>query len=84
MTKLYETISLMVSDDYKERFKAEYYQTKIRLKKLDDLIEKYNNGKLEFELDCPIELLMEQDKYMYNYLRILKIRANTEHIEIEE
>ena len=25
-----ETVDLMLSNDYKERFKAEYYQTKIR------------------------------------------------------
>ena len=25
-----DTIAMMTSEDYKERFKAEYYQTKIR------------------------------------------------------
>lgn len=28
--ELKDTIEMMTSDDYKERFKAEYYQTKIR------------------------------------------------------
>ena len=28
------TIDLMISEDYKERFQAEYYQTKIRYEKL--------------------------------------------------
>ena len=30
MQELKDTIQNMVSEDYKERFKAEYYQTKIR------------------------------------------------------
>lgn len=37
--ELKETISMMTSADYKERFKAEYYQTKIRYEKLRN----YNN-----------------------------------------
>ena len=28
--ELKDTVALMESDDYKDRFKAEYYQTKIR------------------------------------------------------
>lgn len=28
--ELKDTVELMNSDDYKDRFKAEYYQTKIR------------------------------------------------------
>lgn len=32
--ELKDTIKLMESKDYKERFKAEYYQTKIRWEKL--------------------------------------------------
>ena len=30
MKDLIDTVELMASDDYKERFKAEYYQTEIR------------------------------------------------------
>ena len=32
--KLKETAEMMVSDDYKERFKAEYYQLKERYEKV--------------------------------------------------
>lgn len=32
--ELKDTIELMQSEDYKERFKAEYYQVKIHLEKL--------------------------------------------------
>ena len=32
--ELKDTIEMMTSNDYKERFKAEYYQAKIRYEKL--------------------------------------------------
>ena len=35
--ELKDTIDLMISSDYKDRFKAEYYQVKIRVEKLDKL-----------------------------------------------
>lgn len=35
--ELKDTIELMNSTDYKERFRAEYYQTKIRYDKLDKM-----------------------------------------------
>ncbi len=38
------TIDLMNSDDYKERFKAEYAQTLIRLRKLNNMLNKYDEG----------------------------------------
>ena len=33
-----ETIELMQSSDYKDRFKAEYYQTRIRFEKLTSML----------------------------------------------
>ena len=38
--KMEATIALMNSADYKERFKAEYWQTKIRYDKLHRMITK--------------------------------------------
>ena len=35
---LSDTIDLMCSNDYKDRFKAEYYQTKIRYDKLHKVL----------------------------------------------
>ena len=43
--ELKDTATLMVSSNYKERFKAEYYQLKMRLKKLKCMLQKLNNGK---------------------------------------
>lgn len=80
--ELKDTVELMNSEDYKERFKAEYYQTKVRYDKLHKLIVKYDANTLDFEPKCSIELLKEQACYMGNYLRVLEIRAEIEHIEL--
>jgi len=80
--ELVETVNLMNSTDYKERFKAEYYQTKIRYDKIHKMIIKYEANTLEFTPVTPIHLLEEQAKFMGNYLRILEIRAEIEKIEL--
>lgn len=90
--ELKDTIKLMESEDYKERFKAEYYQTKIRLKKLN----KINNEIEAYYLlddvqriyvkkpiyDCPVNLLKQQQVMMERYLHLLEIRAEIEQIEL--
>lgn len=43
MNELKETVELMLSNDYKERFKAEYYQLKIRIDRLDNMLSKMEN-----------------------------------------
>lgn len=78
---LIDTFDMMYSDDYKERFKAEYYQTKIRYDKLHKMIIKYRAGTLEFE-PSNIELLEEQSKHMGLYLKCLEIRAEIENIDL--
>ena len=79
--ELKDTIEMMNSEDYKERFKAEFYQTKIRYIKLCDVIKKYEEGTLEFKPGCPIDLLKEQAAYMFDYLYVLEDRADLEGIE---
>ena len=81
--ELKDTIELMNSGDYKERFKAEYLQAKIRYDKLDAMTVKYEAGTLNFEPSCPLELLKEQKKYMENYIRTLRIRAEIEKIALD-
>ncbi len=80
--ELKDTIACMNSADYKERFKAEYQQAKIRYDKLDARTVKYEAGTLSFTPTCPLELLKEQKKHMGNYIRCLKIRAEIEGIEL--
>ncbi len=77
-----DTIDLMQSDDYKEHFKAEYWQTKIRYDKLHTMIVKYDAGVLEFEPTCPIHILKDQAKHMSMYLYILEVRAQMENIKL--
>ena len=80
--ELKDTIEMMQSDDYKERFKAEYHQVKARYDKLDAMTVKYEAGTLDFKPSCPLDLLLKQKSYMGNYIRTLKIRAEIEHIDL--
>ena len=79
-----DTIQLMNSNDYKQRFIAEYVQVKIRYDKLDKLTVKYEAGTLDFTPKCSLELLKEQKKFMGNYIRTLKISAEIENIDLPE
>lgn len=80
--ELKDTIEMMNSPDYKERFKAEYQQLKIRYDKLDAMTVKYEAGTLNFTPSCSLELLKEQKRYMGCYLRCLKIRAEIEGVAL--
>ena len=80
--ELKDTIEMMNSSDYKERFKAEYYQVAIRLDKLSKTISKYYAGTLEFKLSTPIDVLKTQFSLMDAYLKTLELRAVIEHIEL--
>lgn len=80
--ELKDTIELMTSEDYKDRFKAEYYQLEIRAKKLHNIIIKHEAGTLEFELKCPIHILHEQLNNMERYKWALEVRAEHEKIEL--
>ena len=83
-----ETVQMMLSEDYKARFVAEYRQTKIRyerLKKFCNRIEAVHrsHGKLDMpKHDCDLDLLREQQNAMAHYLHVLEVRAVIEHIEI--
>lgn len=81
-TELKETTDLMLSEDYKERFKAEFYQLNIRITKLEIIIRKFRNNELNFKLTCPIGLLEEQLRAMRFYQNILYVRAEEENITL--
>lgn len=80
--QLKDTIELMQSEDFKERFKAEYLQLKIRMEGLSNMLKKYKEGTLPFKPKCSYEILYEQLVHMNNYLNILKERARIEGIEL--
>ena len=80
--ELKDTIELMTSKDYKDRFKAEYYQLLIRYKKLKDMLDKHSKGELEFTPTCPISVLEEQLLSMIKYKNMLVMRAEIEGIAL--
>ena len=75
-------IELMKSEDYKDRFRAEYYQLEDRIDKLVNMLEKYKAGTLNFTPSCSYELLSYQLQTMNAYKRVLEERAEIEGIEL--
>ena len=80
---LTDTIALMNSDDFKDRFRAEYLQLTIRLSKLEKMFCEMNAGTLNFTPKCSYELLHEQAVYMKQYKRVLEERAKIEDIDLD-
>ena len=76
--ELKDTIEDMISDDYKERFKAEYKQLIIRMDKLYNYM---NNNEISTE---EIRPLCEQVRAMIAYKRCLKQRAKILKIKLEK
>lgn len=76
--ELKDTVDLMLSEDHKDRLKAEYYQLKIRIEKLEATIKGCESG--EIKLDSPLELFRQQLDYMINYKGILEQRASYEGV----
>ena len=75
-----DTVDLMNSSDFKERFIAEYWQLKNRYDKLHSLVVKYDANKLSYKPMCPIDLLKNQLSHMGAYLYCLEVRAHIEGI----
>lgn len=80
--ELKDTVALMTSADYKERFKAEYYQLKIRHDKLKAMVDKWDAGALEFTPTCSRDIYGFQLYVMDGYLDILRRRAELEGVEV--
>ena len=88
-----QTATLMVSKDYKQRFVAEYWQTRIRYERLKELTTKieaarransYPNEKVEKpKYDCPVDMLEHQQHIMGEYLHLLEVRSVIEGINLE-
>ena len=83
MMELKDTVALMNSGDYKERFKAEYYQNAIRYQKLRVMMDAWNRGELKFEPTCPKSTYNLQLTAMTDYLAVLEARAVMEGISLD-
>lgn len=79
---LRNTVEMMLSNDYKERFRAEYFQAKIRYQKLHRMTIQYEAGTLSFTPTCSLDLLKEQKAAMGAYLHALEVRAEIESIDL--
>lgn len=91
-----DTIEGMISPDYKERFKAEYAQTKIRYERLKafntkiEAANRTNEWRCRYEMpkvempkhDCPDDILEQQQHLMGQYLHILEVRAVIEGVDL--
>ena len=80
--KLNQTTEMMNSADYKDRFKAEYLQLKIRVNGLRNMLKKYKDGTLTFKPSCSYDLLNGQLKSMEMYAQYLEERAEIENIDL--
>ena len=80
--ELQDTIKLMNSTDYNERFKAEFLQLQIRIGKLERMLKGYREGALDFTPNCSYDLLHTQLVYMECYMNVLEERAKIEGIEL--
>ena len=80
ITKLSQTVDMMTSSDYKERFKAEYAQVVIRYKKLKNMLDKWDKNEITFTPTCPRSTYNMQIKAMTDYIAILEARAVMENI----
>ena len=77
---LESTVDDMLSKNYKDRFRAEYNQLSIRIKRLEKILK----GERSVVLNCSHTLLGEQLRSMKTYLNCLKQRAQFENIKEEE
>lgn len=73
--ELKDTIDFMLSDDYKDRLKAEYLQLQIRVNKIMKSLENNDKGK---------KLRQMQLTPMLQYKQILAMRLEEAGIEIKE
>ena len=80
--ELKDTVEMMGSSDYKERFRAEYFQLKIRMSGLSKMLVKYKEGTLNFTPSCSYSLLSRQLEVMKIYASYLLQRAEIEGIDL--
>jgi hypothetical protein len=81
--ELKDTATMMIDGDYKERFKAEYLQVKIRYDKLVNMCEKWDKGELNFTPTCDRNVYDRQLKAMKDYLSVLEERALKESVNLQ-
>ena len=84
MIELKDTVKMMESPDYKERFQAEFHQLNTRLHKLIDMVNKWDAGTLNFTPTCPRDIYDRQISAMSEYHNTLLVRAKLEGVDLGE
>ena len=74
------TSEMMNSKNYKDRFLAEYFQVKIRLEKLKEMLKKWDEDNIDFFPACPRSTYDMQVEAMTYYKNVLEARARIEQI----
>lgn len=89
--ELENTLDLMLSPNYKDRLKAEYWQTKVHYEKLKRSNTEWEAYRIANVLQAvakesktPMEVLQQQERVMGEYLHLLELRAVLEGVELEE
>lgn len=79
--KLDETVNLMCSNDFKDRFTAEYAQLVIRLSKLNNVLNNTSDVSHEVD-DITRALMIKQHDAMESYKECLEKRADILGIDL--
>lgn len=72
-----------MEDDYKTRMVEEFHELKDRINKINDIIEKYNNGEQEHISVREASLMMAQSYIMQDYALVLFDRLKAAGINPE-
>ena len=81
---LEETAKMVLSEDYKERFKAEYYQLVNRYEGLKLMLKRWDAGTLDFKPVSSRAIYSVQIDAMERYIVVLELRASTEKIDLSK
>lgn len=81
---LVDTALGMASTDYKEQFKAEYKQLKVRFDRLTAMCEAWDKKELKFNPTCPREIYDRRLSAMKDYLMVLEEEAAIEGVELDK
>lgn len=81
--KLVDTVGLMLSEDYVDRFKAEYWQTMIRYEELNEVLTISDSKEME-KLNTHKMILEEKRTHMKDYLIDMETIARLKGIDLRK
>ena len=80
---LKDTVDIMCSTDYKERFIAEYKQLEIRILWLERMLDNWDHNELNFKPTCPRSTYDLQLRAMKDYYAVLQMISVMDNIPID-